>query len=68
MFDGNDEAKRDDGRGAASSGSVRRRRFSAVEKAAVIRETREPGARVSEIARRLRWIRSRFTGGGTVTV
>lgn len=52
MFDGNDEAKRDDGRVAALNGSVRRRRWSATEKAAIIRETLVPGARVSDIARR----------------
>ena len=52
MLDETDDAKRDDGGVAGPSGSVRRRRFSAAEKAAVIRETREPGARVSEVARR----------------
>jgi transposase len=52
MFDGNDDAKRDDGRVANPSGSVRRRRWSAAEKAAVIRETLVPGARVSDVARR----------------
>ena len=52
MFAGNDEAKRDDGRIAALNGSVRRRRWSATEKAAIIRETLVPGARVSDIARR----------------
>jgi transposase len=52
MFDDNDEAKRDDGRVAVLSGSVRRRRWSAAEKAAVVRETLVPGARVSDVARR----------------
>src|SRR3954462_6281852 len=52
MFDGNDDAKRDDGRVAVPSGSVRRRRWSAAEKAAVVRETLVPGARVSDVARR----------------
>src|SRR5215210_1325016 len=52
MFDGNDDAKRDDGRVAVLSGSVRRRRWSAAEKAAVIRDTLEPGARISDVARR----------------
>src|SRR5215217_4168345 len=52
MFDGNDDAKRDDGRVAVASGSVCRRRWSAAEKAAVIRETLVPGARVSDVARR----------------
>jgi transposase len=49
MFDGNDDAKRDDGRVAVPSGSVRRRRWLAAEKAAVIRETLVPGARVSDV-------------------
>src|SRR5215217_528913 len=52
MFDGNDDAKRDDGRVAVASGSVCRRHWSAAEKAAVIRETLVPGARVSDVARR----------------
>jgi transposase len=52
MFDGNDEAKRDDERVAALNGSVRRRRWSAAEKAAVVKETLAPGARVSDVARR----------------
>src|SRR3954452_21869341 len=51
MFDDNDEAKRDDGRVAVASRSVRRR-WSAAEKAAPIRETLLPGARVSAWARR----------------
>ena len=54
MFDGNDDAKRDDRRVAGVTGSVGRRRWSAAEKAAVIRETLEPGARVSDVARRWR--------------
>jgi transposase len=52
MLDGNDDAKRDDGRVAAQNGSVRRRRWSAAEKAAVVKETLAPGARVSDVARR----------------
>src|SRR3954454_9938573 len=52
MFDGNDDAKRDDGRVAVPSGSVRRRRWWAAEKAAVVRETLAPGSRVSDVARR----------------
>src|SRR3954454_10262109 len=52
MFDGNDDAKRDDGRVAVPSGSVRRRRWSAAEEAAVVRETLLPGARFCEVARR----------------
>jgi transposase len=52
MFDDNDEAKRDDGCVAALNGSVRRRHWSAAEKAAVVKETLAPGARVSDVARR----------------
>src|SRR4051794_24865817 len=51
MFDDNDEATGDDGRVAALNGSVRRR-WSAAEKAAVVKETLAPGARVSDVARR----------------
>jgi transposase len=53
MFDGKDDARRDDRRVAVATGSVgRRRRWSAAEKAAVIRETLLPGARISDVARR----------------
>ena len=52
MFDGNDDAKCGDRGIAEATGSVRRRRWSAAEKAAVVRETLEPGARVSDVARR----------------
>ena len=52
MFDGNDEAKRDDRRVAVPAGFVGRRRWSAAEKAAVIRETLVPGARICDVARR----------------
>jgi transposase len=52
MFDGSDDAKRDNGRVAVASGSVRRRRWSAAEKATIIQETLAPGARVSDVARR----------------
>jgi transposase len=52
MFDGNEDAKQDDGRVAVPTGSVHRRRWLAAEKAAVIRETLMPGARVSDVARR----------------
>jgi transposase len=52
MFDGNDDARRDDRRVAVAAGSVGRRRWSAAEKAAVIRETLVPGARISDVARR----------------
>src|SRR4051812_33830935 len=52
MFDDTDEAKRDDGRVAVPSGSARRRRWSAAERVAVVKETLAPGARVSDVARR----------------
>lgn len=51
MFDGNDDARRDR-RVAAATGSVGRRRWSAEDKAAVIRETLVPGTRISDVARR----------------
>jgi transposase len=52
MFDGNDDARCDDRRVAAVAGSIGRRRWSAAAKAAVIRETLVPGARISDVARR----------------
>jgi transposase len=52
MFDSNDDAQGDYRGVAVSTGSVRRRRWSAAEKAAVIRETLVPGARISDVARR----------------
>ena len=52
MFDDNDDAKRDDEHVAVLSGSARRRRWSAAEKAAVVRETLVPEAGVSDVARR----------------
>ena len=52
MLNDTDDATGDDGRVAVPSGSARRRRWSAAEKAAVVRETLVPGARVSEVARR----------------
>ncbi len=52
MFDSNDDVKFDDRRAAVATGSVRSRRWSAVEKAAVIRETLVPGACISDVARR----------------
>src|SRR3954462_2371435 len=52
MFDHTNEAKRDDRRVTVVNGSVRRRRWSAAEKAAVVRETLVPGAGVSDVARR----------------
>jgi transposase len=51
MLNDTDDATGDDGRVAVSSGSARRR-WSAAEKAAVVRETLAPGARVSDVARR----------------
>src|SRR3954465_5233873 len=47
-----DDATGEDGHVAVPSGSARRRRWSAAEKAAVVRETLVPGARVSDVARR----------------
>src|SRR3954447_26799728 len=52
MLDGNDDAKCGDRGIAEATGSVRRRRWSAAEKAAVVRETLVPGAGVSDVARR----------------
>ena len=52
MFDGNDNAQGDDRGVVVSAGSVRRRRWSVAKKAAIIRETLVPGARISDIARR----------------
>jgi transposase len=52
MFDSNDDVKCDDRRSAFPTDAVRRRRWSAAERTAVIRETLVPGARVSEVARR----------------
>ncbi len=54
MFDSNDDARCDDRRVEVVTGSVSRRRWSAAEKAAVIRETLVPGARISDVARRWR--------------
>jgi transposase len=52
MFDSNDDVKCDDRRIAVATGSIRRRRrWSAAEKTAVIRETLVPGARISDVAR-----------------
>ena len=51
MLNDTDDATGDDGRVAVSSGSARRR-WSAAEKAAVVKETLVPGARVSDVARR----------------
>jgi transposase len=52
MLDGNDDVTCDDRRVSVSTRSVRRRRWSAAEKAAIIRETLVPGARISDVARR----------------
>src|SRR3954468_6788900 len=52
MLNDTDDATGDAGRVAALDGSVRRRRWSAAEKAAVVRETLVPGAGVSDVARR----------------
>ena len=52
MFDSDNDVKCDDQRVAVSSGSVGRRRWSAAEKAAIIKETLVPGARFSDVARR----------------
>src|SRR3954469_17893898 len=52
MLNDTDDATGDDGRVAVPCGSARRRRWSAAEKAAVVRETLVPGARVSDVARR----------------
>ncbi len=52
MFDSNDDVKCDDRRVAVATRSIRRRRWSAAEKAAVIRETLVPGARISDVAQR----------------
>ena len=52
MFDDNNDVRFDDWRIAVSTGPVRRRRWSAAKKAAIIRETLEPGTRVSDVARR----------------
>jgi transposase len=68
MFDDNDEAKRDDGRIAALNGSARRRHWSAVEKAAVVKETLVPGVCVSDVARRWQLCPQQVIDGGTKTV
>jgi transposase len=52
MFDGNEDTKGEFGRLEAQPGSLRRRRWSAEEKARIVGETLAPGARVSEVARR----------------
>ncbi len=52
MVDVNDDAKAGFRRIEVLTGPGRRRRWSAEEKARIIAETLEPGARVSQIARR----------------
>jgi transposase len=52
MFDVNDDAKGAFRRVEVLTGPVRRRRWSAEEKARIVEETLAPGARVSEVARR----------------
>ncbi len=52
MFDVNDGAKVEFRRVEVLTGPVRRRRWSAEEKARIVEETLAPGARVSEVARR----------------
>ena len=52
MFDVNDDAKGEYRRVEILTGPVRRRRWSAEEKARIVEETLAPGARVSEVARR----------------
>jgi transposase len=75
MLNDTDDATGDDGRVAVPSGSAGRRRWSAAEKTAVVRETLVPGARVSDVARRwqvdaqqvYRWRnRDGVTHGGTM--
>jgi transposase len=52
MFDVNDDAKGQFRRVEVLTGAIRRRRWSAEEKARIVEETLVPGARVSEVARR----------------
>src|SRR5277367_768214 len=52
MFDVNDDAKGEFRRIEILTGPVRRRRWSAEEKARIVEETLAPGARVAEVARR----------------
>ena len=52
MFDVNDDAKHEFRRVEVLTGPVRRRRWSAEEKARIVEERLAPGARVSEVARR----------------
>jgi transposase len=52
MYDVNDDAKGGFRRVEILTGPGRRRRWSAEEKARIVAETLEPGARVAEVARR----------------
>jgi transposase len=52
MFDVNDDAKGGFRRIELLTGPGRRRKWSAEEKARIVAETLEPGARVAEVARR----------------
>ena len=52
MFDVNDDAKGGFRRVEILTGPGRRRKWSAEEKGRIVAETLEPGARVSEVARR----------------
>lgn len=52
MFDVNDDAKGGYRRVEILTGPGRRRKWSAEEKGRIVAETLEPGARVSEVARR----------------
>jgi transposase len=52
MFDVKDDAKGGFRRVAILTGPARRRRWSADQKACIVAETMEPGARVADVARR----------------
>jgi transposase len=52
MFDGNDDTKGEYQRVEAVAGPLRRRRWSAAEKARIVGETLVPGVRLAEVARR----------------